>query len=426
MKFRDLISWALPSAGGEKTEPKRETGAVREAAGVTIDAGEDGFRKIGGNRGSRDLDPLSHSRMQELAVFLWKTNVLAKSLVELPVAYLLADGVSLSVRNEEAQEWLDAFWRDPINRMDIKLPKKLREMAIFGEQCWPTFVNEANGHVRLGYLDPAQIATRVTDPDNIEQVIGIVTRKDAKGQARRYRTIVNGPESVFSKRTQEIRQTFEDGECFYFKINDLSNTTHGHSDFMGQFAWLEGYDRALFGELERWDFHRAYIWDVTLKGATPEQVDERARKIHTPAPGSVRVHNESEEWAAVTPDLKASDSDGFARLFRNHIMGGATIPEHWYGGGGDVNRATAGEMGEPTFKMLSMRQRQWKHILEDVAAYVIRQRTFMVLGVEPADYFSDPGECECEAVFPEMVVRDTTKYAAALQQVTFAVIQGVD
>lgn len=400
-----------------------ERAQVREAAGFTIDAGEEGFRKIGGNKASRDLDPLTHSRMQELAVWLWKTNILAKSLIELPIAYLLADGVTLSVRSEEAQGWLDAFWNDPINCMDLKLHKKLREMALFGEQCWPTFVNEANGHVRLGYLDPSQIATVVTDPDNIEQPIGVVTRKDAKGRAKRYRVIVNGPESVFSERAQEIRRECEDGDCFYYRINDLSNATRGQSDFMGQITWIEGYDRALFGELERWDFHRAYIWDVTLKGATPEEVADRARKITTPAPGSTRVHNDAEEWAAVTPDLKSADGDAFARLFRNHIMGGATIPEHWYGGGGDVNRATAGEMGEPTFKMLSMRQRQWKYILEEVAAYVIRQRTVTVLGAEPDDYFSDPSEFKAEARFPEMVVRDTTKYASALQQVVFAVIQ---
>jgi hypothetical protein len=50
--------------------------------------------------------------------------------------------------------------------MSLKLPKKVRELSIYGEQCYPTFVNELDGFVRLGYLDPSLIETIVKDPDN--------------------------------------------------------------------------------------------------------------------------------------------------------------------------------------------------------------------------------------------------------------------
>ncbi len=222
----------------------------REAKGVTVEDDMEGWRPLTGDA-RRDLNPLTQKRMQELAVYLWKTNPLADRLIELPVAYLLAEGVELSVPDEEAQGWIDSFWNDPINCMDIKLPKKVRELALYGEQCWPVFVNEANGDVRLGYLDPGMIETVVTDPDNIEQPIGVVTQRDKKGNKRRYRIIVNGPETVFSKRTQQIRESFDDGECFYFSVNDLSNASRGHSDMLAQLDWLDGYDQAMFGELER-------------------------------------------------------------------------------------------------------------------------------------------------------------------------------
>ena len=269
--------------------------------------------------------------MRDLAVYLWKTNPLANRLVELPLAYLLAEGVRLTVPDEEAQGWINAFWRDPINRMDIKLPKKMRELSLYGEQCWPAFVNEANGHVRLGYLDPGQIENVVTDPDNIEQPIGIVTVRNRHGVKRRYRIIVNGPEDVFTERTRQIRESFGDGDCFYFPVNNLSNATRGHSDLLAQMDWLDAYDHALFGEVERWDFLRAFIYDVTLKGATPEEVEKRAGRIAPPKPGSVRVHNDGEQWEALAPSLGSYESESNARLFRNHIMGGRTIPEHWFG-----------------------------------------------------------------------------------------------
>lgn len=415
-KLKSLVS--RPASG---TPP--EESELIEAAGKTIDD-EDGWRRLTGDV-NRGLNPMTQSRMQELAVYLWRTNVLANRLVELPVAYLLAEGVKLTVSDPDAQEWLTSFWRDPINNMDIKLPKKVRELALYGEQCWPVFVNEHNGDVRLGYLDPGLIETVVTDPENTEQPIGIVVRRDKKGKQRRFKVIVNGPENVFSTRTQDIRTSFDDGECFYFTVNDLSNASRGHSDLLAQMDWLDGYDHALFGELERWDFLRAYVWDVTLKGATPDEVNKRAGEITAPKPGSVRVHNDSEEWDAVTPDLKSVDSDSFARLFRNQILGGGTIPEHWFGGGGDVNRATASEMGEPTYKILSMRQKYLGYMLVTVGTYVVRRKTLAYFGAEP-EQSNHPEEYHVRAEWPEMTARDTSKYAAALGQVVLAAASAID
>lgn len=415
-----IFSWA----GFPLTSPPegaKEGAQFREAAGVTVDDDEDNWRRLTGDS-NRDLSPMTQKRMRDMAAYLWEANQLANRLIELPIAYLLAEGVALTVDDEEHQGVLDGFWSDSINEMDIKLPKKVRELALYGEQFWPVFANEISGAVRLGYLDPGLIETVVRDPDNREQPIGIVTVKDKAGQARRYRIIVNGDEAdCFTARTQAIRATFDDGECFYFAINDLSGT-RGRSDLLSQADWLDGYDQFLFGELERSNFLRAFMWDVTLTGATPEEVSERAKKITAPRPGSVRVHNEAEQWKAETPGLQAGDGAEMARLLRNHVLGGATIPEHWFGGGGDVNRSTGESMSEPTLKILSMRQRVLKHILESVGRYVLRrwaqahQKTY-----DPADE-----AWQVEAVFPELTAKDTSKYAAALQQVVVAVGLSLD
>lgn len=398
--------------------------AFREATGKTIDADEEGWRKLTGDT-NRDLSPLAQSRMRDTALYLWDGNLLANRIIELPLAYLLGEGVSLTLPKEYAEEQrvLNRFWKDPINEMDLKLPKKVRELSLFGEQCYPTFVNEVDGHVRLGYLDPAEIATVVTDPDNREQVIGIVSTKDKHGRARRYKVIVNGPETVFTQRTQAIRETFTDGECFFFAINDLSLSRRGRSDLRAQADWVDGYDQFLFGELERYNMLRAFMWDVTLTGAQKEEVEARAKQIKPPRAGSVRVHNENETWSAVSPDLQAGDTSEGARMFRNHALGGATTPEHWFGGGGDVNRATGESMSEPTFKVYSMRQRQIKHFLESMGRYCIRQKILAETETEPE--WDDP-RLAVEAVFAEMTSRDTTKYAAALQQVVSACSLAVD
>ena len=399
---------------------------VREAyinVGATVDADDADWRPLSGD-GRRDLLPMTQRRMQDLAVYLWESNLLANRLIELPVAYILADGVKLAAEDPTVQEMLDKFWHHPINSMNIKLVKKIRELSIFGEQCWPAFINEYSGAVRLGYLDPGLIETVVVDPDNSEQPIGVISVKNKKGISKRYKVIVNGAEAeLFTQRTQEIRDSFTDGPCFFFSINDLSNGRRGRSDLLPQTDWLDSYDQFLFGELDRVQFQRAFIWDVTLKGATEADVLKKAAKIHAPKPNSVRVHNDAEEWKTESPDLKTGDSESAAKLIRNHILGGATIPEHWFGGAGDVNRATGEDMSGPTFKAMSMRQAFIGHMLVTVGKYCIRQWELAHNQTEPD--LTDPIYA-VSVQWPEMVVKDVTKYAAALVQVTMAASQAID
>lgn len=399
----------------------REFFTVRESAGQTIDDDEEGWRRLTGDT-DRDLAPVTLRRSREISAWLWQANLMANRIIELPLAYLLADGITLQVTDPDAQEVLTRFWNDPINSMDLKLEKKVRELALYGEQCYPVFVNQYTGHVRLGYLDPALIETVVTDPDNPEQQIGIVTVKSRKGEARRYRVIVNGDdEELFSERTRQIRDTFTDGDAFYFNINSLSSGTRGRPDLLASADWLDAYDEFLFGEVDRNRYLRAFVWDVTIKGGNEDDVKQRARDIAPPSPNSVRVHNDSETWAAVTPDIKSADTSESARLLRNHVLGGATLPEHWYGGGGDVNRSTGESMGDPAFKMMSMRQRTIKYMLESIARFVIRQ--WAIKNQRAVDLANS--DLLPAAVFPEMLARDTTRYAAALQQVVVAAAAAV-
>ena len=403
---------------------------LREAAGANALEDDAGWRRLSGDL-DRDLSPLAQARMRAISLKLWDSDPLANRLIELPLAYLLAEGVSLAVGynggegdagKAEAtalQGVLDAHWRHPINQWAVKLPKRLREFSLFGEQAWPAFVNEVDGSVTIGYLDPEYIATVVTDPDNPEQPIDVVTTK-RKGVARRYRVIINGAETLFTQRTQAIRESFTDGDIFYFRCNDLCNSSRGRGDLRAMADYLDAYDQFMFGEVERYNFLRAFFWDVTLQGANQEACNERAKNARPPRPGSVRFHNESETWSAQTPDIQAADTANGAELIRNHVLGGRTIPSHWYGGGGDVNRSTGESMGEPTFKVFSMRQREVKHMLETVGTYVLRQHLAHQSG-EPAEIDWADQRTVVSAVFPEMTARDTTKYAAALQQVVVAV-----
>ena len=121
--------------------PREETGPVdaqREAGlpiGVNIDPDDHLYRRLTQSR--RDLPQVTQTRMQDLASWLWQSNLLARQLIEMPIAFLLARGVRIAVADEKAQARIDAWWADPITDVPLRLPEWMRGMRIFGEQCWP-------------------------------------------------------------------------------------------------------------------------------------------------------------------------------------------------------------------------------------------------------------------------------------------------
>ena len=418
------IRFAMPNAPAPAPAAPAPA-PVRESAGVNgLGDEEAGWTRLSANgsgtSNTRDLTPMSHERMQRLAEYLWQSNLLGNRLVEIPLAYLLAEGVKLQCVDPDHQALLDAFWHDPINDWPLKLTPRARDLALMGEQCYAIFKNEASGHVRLGYVDPRQINQVVTDPDNAEQPIGVVTKKDTKGRYKKFKVVVMGPdEELFTSRTAQIRADFTDGEVFLFQVNKLATGSRGRSDLLGQIDWIDAYDEFLFGELDRARFMRAFVWDLNVKNGTPADIEARARSFKPPAPNSVFVHNDGEELTPKAAGLQAADMSEGARLFRNHVLAGATVPEHWFGGGGDVNRAAAAEMGDPTFKLMTARQTQLKLLLECIGRFVLASQP----NVKPV--WADD-KWKVTAVFPELVSKDLTKFASAMREVTAAVIMLLD
>lgn len=93
----------------------------------------------------------------------------------------------------------------------------------------------------------------MTDPDNPEQPIGVVTKRDNRGKQHKYRVIVLGEDDdLFSANTARIRaEDFTDGECLLYQLNKFPNGSRGRSDLLGQIDWLDAYDEFLFNELDR-------------------------------------------------------------------------------------------------------------------------------------------------------------------------------
>ncbi len=157
-----------------------------------------------------------------------------------------------------------------------------------------------------------------------------------------------------------------------------------------------------------------FAWDMLVNGGTDETIKEQLKNLQKKT-GSVFGHNEKVTLEAKAPDIQAAQAAEGARIFRNHIMGRFGYPEHWYGGGGDVNRATASEMDLPAMKMLSNKQLYVKYVLEFILGYQVMQ-------ARNAGYLKRSDEA-FSIVTPAIQPKDIAKYGATVQQVATALQQ---
>lgn len=412
MKFRNRF---ISAFFGDIIEQKVSE-RLKAASIADIEKEDIGWRKLTGNI-TRDLTPLKQDRMIQIAFYLWENNPLARWLIEITKDFILAEGLPYECKDEDVKQVLDDFWHDPINRMDLYLEKYVRELFLYGELCFPVFTAQQTGKVRLGYIDPAQIKEVVTDPENVKAVIGIIMKDSARQAGMKLKTILpKDAEFILSRSAQTLRATYMDGECFFFAINNVTNSPRGRSKLLAIADWLDAYEQFLFDYSDKWPLLNTFVWDMKVEGGDESAIKEQM-KAFTKKSGSIFAHNEKVTLEAATPDLKAIDAETGARLFRNHILGAMGYPEHWFGGGGDVNRATAVEMGTPAFKTLSSKQRYVKYILETILEHVITKAL-------DANYLrvTEPDAYDFSVITPELSSKDVTKYASMMQQVVASLV----
>lgn len=411
MSIRDFIVEKLFGAAIEAKVLERLPAATAGPASAIQ------FRRLSGNS-DRELPVATWQRQVEICYWLWKTNPMGNWIIETLTAFVAGKGFSYTAENNDVKQLLDDFWFDPINRLDINLMQMVRELQLFGVQCWPVFRAEQTGKVRLGMIDPARIVEIYADPENAKMLIGVKVQNLHAARTIHYRTILTGEaETVISDTAKQMREGWTDGECFLFAINRVSNDPYGTSDLFVIADWLDEYEQFIYDYAAKAKKQNSFIWDLQLDGADDAACQKAADDYAVNGNGELRVHNEKSKWTAVAPNLQATEIKESASVFRNHILGNKSIPEHWYGGGGDVNRNTASESNEPVMALIGSRQALVKYIIETIFTYVIQSAL-------DARYLMVPEEEAFQFAIqqPESTNRDLTKIGTAVQALVTAMV----
>jgi hypothetical protein len=325
----------------------------------------------------------------------YNANPLASTIVETITNFTLGRGVLVSAANRRVQRVLDAFWRDPDNRMDARIYDLCTELSVYGEQFIRFFVNPIDGSVKIGQIDPSTIDEIETDPDNIERPLRFHQRPigaDATAGD------VLGTEGRWFEAGREVAQ---------FAIHKVSNAKRGRSDLATLLPWLRRYKDWLTDRVRLNKYKTAFLWDVKLQGADAKTIDlKRMQYAYPPEPGSVIIHNESEVWSAVRPEINASDVESDGRAIKLMIAAGAGLPEHYLADGGNANRSTAAEMTLPTLLKFQRRQQVMEYLLRTVLDRVIAEAKRA--GTLPAGV-----DASYTVIFPELQVTDHLMLAQA-------------
>lgn len=365
MKMIDKVrSWTAFKMGfkrfGEMVNPFRK-----------IDPDESQWTSISG-QANRDLSSYDHRYISDIAYYKWLTDPLAARIIEIIADFVIGDGVTVKASDPDVQKVLDDFWYDEVNDMPNEQSSMVQEKQIFGEQLILPFVNPVNGLVQLSRIDPTWIQD-VKPMAKFPQKADIVSLRKSN---------ITGADGLPVNELKVIRTDtdptsptagFKAGDCFYFTMNKIAGKRRGHSQLLRSHEMIEVYGTRLFNEAERQELMNNYVWDVTLTGASDEQIKKYAQENPRPNPGTVRFHGDKVKWDVIAPDLKSTDFTNSNRQFLQVILGTYGLPEHYFALGGEVNYATAKAMSEPTLRMFKRLQRATKNDFEVLCDYQIEK-----------------------------------------------------
>lgn len=392
-----------------------------------------GYRRVT-TSGLRDFSKVPFDKALETIWTLWQSSPIAKRVIKIKRGYVIGKGLVPVASDDDLQTILTSFWnRNALDADGRRANEFTEQVFLFGEQCFPAFVQESSGAVSLGYFDPKDIERVIIHPQNALETWAIclgasVTTSDSwdTEQGKRvYRVIRDAPSGEYKGRLVTFEQADKtnvleeweakmlkayglesySGDVLLTQINKVSNMERGYSDLLQVADAIDMADQVLFALATREQIASYFFVDVTVEGDDDDvQLVTKRIRNKPPKPQGANVHNKAETWQIMQPDLKQEGSIATLVALLTFIMGGMGFPVSWYGYGSDTNRATLEAQGDPTYRQLEDDQGV-------VRSMFLRMLTFARDQAIIAGYWK-PAKPEDEVIvlpMPEMTAKDFSR-----------------
>ncbi len=267
----------------------------------------------------------------------WERNPLANAAVGLTTLFSVGQGFTISYRNKDVEEVVEAFRADPENGLQEYEKSFCDSLQLDGEVFVKFHDDKAQGQTVITPIPPWEI-------DWIE------TEREFKKRIIAYHR--NGSQS--SGKPGDFEYLYLDipaSEVLHVTINKLSYETRGRPELFRIMPWLKAYKDWLEGRARQNHWRGSMLWDVSLEGATPSQVaTKRAQYKQPPPPGSLAIHNEKEKWSSIESKVGAADVSEDGRQMKLMAAVGARLPEYMLSDGQNSNLASASAQQLPALR----------------------------------------------------------------------------
>lgn len=293
---------------------------------------------------------------------LYKTNPLAARLVSMTTDFVIGAWSKVA-----GPEFVMDFWEHPLNHMPTRIYRWSNELAKTGELFLVLSRNPVDKMSYVRELPAISIDEIDTDPDDLELEL-------------RFHQLTEDTEGKWWNGQQN--QT-DDQIMLHYTVNKPIGEKRGMSDLAQVFKWLERYDLWLEDRVRINRYKGAYLWHVKIEGAMPGQLEaKRAQYSRVPKSGSILVTDGTETWTAVQPSINADDAEADGKAIRLMIAAGGGVPLHFLAEGESATRATAREMGTPTYRRFVHRQLAFRKIIVDVLSVAARRAEKPTEGID--------------------------------------------
>jgi hypothetical protein len=328
--------------------------AQLDAVTVRVDdarSGGAGPGWIGFTGGPNDRDAGEIQQQYTDALEAWRKNPLAKRIVDLVSDYVLGDGMTPAAPGQLGV-FINKWWDHPKNHMPLRMPELTDELTRAGDLFITLHRNPADGMSYLRPIPKDRILRIETLPNDWETEIAYYEAQNT-----------SEPKRWLSPDHPEAEQA--DAIMVHYAINRVVGALMGESDLATIIPWLLRYSRLLEDRVRLHWSARAFLWIVTVPTNLVQAKREQYRT--TPDSGSLIVKDHTEDWQAVSPDLRGFDAQFDTRSIRQMIDAGVGMPPHWRGEAHDVSLATAEAMEHAASRHLRRRQLYMRYLVTHLA-----------------------------------------------------------
>jgi hypothetical protein len=360
------------------------------------------------NAAERDRYDYDRETLQQQALQAWRTNPLARRIVELTSQYVVGGGISLSSRETRAHAFLQAWWSHPLNQMQMRAVEWCDELTRSGELFF-LISTDASGMSYLRAVPAGEIAGIEHAPNDVQQETAFL-QKAGLGEEVRWQA------------AQALEERIGEDGCFpvvmaHYAINRPVGALRGESDLAPLLRWLSRYAAWLEDRARLNHFRTAFLYVVKARYAGDAERLSRQNSLNAspPSPGSILVTDESETWEVLNPELESGDAATDGLALKKMIAAGVGLPLHFLAEPESATRTTAEAAGGPTFRRFEQRQQFFLWMLGDLARIALHRRARLDGSLR--------GDAEVEVRGADLSARDNAALALASSTVISAFAQ---